>query len=128
MDAINPQEQPRISIGLPKLKTLRGTVVDTQARPIAAASIYATRHSETPFGHSTLLASAQSDRTGNFQMQVLETEAQYLSLEINKQGYFSRIYQNVVIRKEPLTVPLEKGVTVKGTVILPEGHCSRIAL
>lgn len=120
VDAIHPQEQPHISIRLPKLKTLHGTVVDTEARPIAAAQIYATRHRETPFGHNALLASAQTNDTGNFQMQVLETEAQYLSLEISKRGYFSRVYQNVVIGEKPLTVPLEKGMTVKGHVILPE--------
>ena len=119
VNAINPQEQPHISIQLPKLKTLYGTVVDTQERPIAAARIYATRHRETPFGHSVLLVSEQSDKTGKFQMQVLETEAQYLSLEISKRGYFSRIYQNVVIGEEPLTVLLEKGMTVKGHVTLP---------
>lgn len=120
VDAINPQEQPQISIRLPKLKTLYGTVVDTQERPIAAAQIYATRHRETLFGHSMPLVSTQTNNTGNFQMQVLETEAQYLSLEVSKRGYFSRIYQNVVIGEKPLIVPLEKGLTVKGNVILPE--------
>ena len=120
VDAIHPQEQPHISIRLPQLKTLHGTVVDTQERPIAAAQIYATRHRETPFGHNALLASAQTNDTGNFQMQVLETEAQYLSLEISKKGYFSRVYQNVVIGEEPLIVSLEKGLTVKGHVVLPE--------
>lgn len=119
VNAINPQRRPRIAIRLQKLKTLHGTVVDTQERPIAAAHIYATRHRETSFGHSVLLASAQSDDTGKFQMQVLETETQYLSLEISKRGYFSRIYQNVVIGKEPLIVLLEKGMTVKGNVTLP---------
>lgn len=127
INAINPQEQPHISIRPPKLKTLYGTVIDTQKHPIAAARIYATRHRETPFGHSVLLVSGQSDDTGKFQMQVLETEAQYLSLEISKRGYFSRVYQNVVIGEEPLTVLLEKGMTVKGHVTLPadidpEGH------
>ena len=120
VDAINPQEQPQISIRLPKLNTLHGRVVDTQERPIAAAQIYATRHRETPFGHSVPLTSTQSDDTGNFQMQVLETEAQYLSLEVSKRGYFSRVYQNVVIGEKPLIVPLEKGLTVKGHVILSE--------
>ena len=120
VDAIHPQEQPYISIRLPKLKTLHGTVVDTEARPIAAARLYATRQRETPFGHNALLASAASDAMGKFQMQVLETEAQYLSLEVSKSGYFSRVYQNVVIGEKPLTVPLEKGMTVKGHVILPE--------
>ncbi len=120
VDAINPQRQPRIAIRQPKLKTLHGTVVDTQERPIADAQIYATRYRETPFGHSTPLASTQSDDTGKFQMEVLETQAQYLSLEISKRGYFARVYQNIVIGEEPLIVPLEKGMTVKGHVILPE--------
>ena len=119
VDAINPQVQTRISIRLPKLKTLYGTVVDGQERPIAGARIYATRHRETLYGHNTLLASAQTDDTGNFQMQVLETEPQHLSLEVSKKGYFSRVYENVEIGKEPLIVPLEKGLTIKGHVILP---------
>lgn len=119
VNAINPQRQPRIAIELPQLKTLHGMVVDIQERPIAASRIYVTRHRGTSFGHSVLLASGQSDNTGKFQMQVLETEAQYLSLQISKSGYFSRIYQNVVIGEEPLIVLLEKGMTVKGHVTLP---------
>lgn len=119
VDAINPQAQTQISIHLPKLKTLRGTVVDTQKRPIVEAQIYVTRHRETPSGHSVLLASTLTDNIGNFQMQVLETEPQSLSLEISKKGYFSRIYENVEIEEEPLIVPLEKGLIVKGNVILP---------
>ena len=119
VDSINPQEQTQISIELPKLKTLHGTVVDTQERPITEAQIYATRHRETPYGHSARLASAQTDNTGNFQIQVLETEPQHLSLEISKKGYFSRVYENVEIGKAPLIVPLEKGLTVGGHVILP---------
>lgn len=119
IDAVNPQTQTQISIHLPKLKTLYGTVVDTQERPIAEAQIYATRHRETPSGHSVLLTSTQTDNIGNFQLQVLETDPQSLSLEISKKGYFSRIYENVVVGEEPLIVPLEKGLTVKGHVILP---------
>lgn len=119
VDAIHPQGQPRIAIHLPELNTLYGTVVDTQERPIAEAQIHATRHRETPSGHSARLASAQSDDMGNFQIQVLETEPQRLSLEISKRSYFSRVYENVEIGKQPLIVPLEKGMTVKGRVILP---------
>ena len=119
VDAINPQAQTQISIRPPKLKTVSGTVLDTQEHPIAEAQIYATRHRETSHGHSVLLASAQTDDTGNFQIQVLETEPQRLSLEISKKGYFSRVYENVEISKELLIVPLEKGLTVKGRVILP---------
>ena len=117
--SINPQNQAQVSIRLPKLDTLRGRVVDAVERPIAEAQIYATRHSETPDGHSVILTTTQTDDAGNFQMQVLETEARFLSLEVGKSGYFSRVYENVDIRKMPLTVPLEKGVAVKGHVILP---------
>ncbi|RKU17122.1 hypothetical protein C6503_11275 [Candidatus Poribacteria bacterium] len=120
VESINPEKQTEISIRLPKLETLRGTVVDGQSQPIADALIYATRHTETPHGHSAILASAQTDDTGNFQIQVLETEPQLLSLEVSKRGYFSRIYENVDIEKMPSIVPLEKGVTVKGRVILPQ--------
>ncbi len=120
VESINPQKQAEVSIRLPKLGTLRGTVVDGQAHPIASALIYATRHAETPHGHSAILAAAQTDDAGNFQMQVVETDSQFLSLEISKRGYFSRIYENVDIEKMPPIVRLEKGVTVKGRVILPE--------
>ena len=124
VDTINPQVQTRISIHLPKLKTLYGTVVDGQERPIAEARIYATRHRETLYGHDALLGSTQTNDTGNFRMKVLETEPQYLSLEVSKKGYFSRVYENVEIGKEPLIVPLEKGLTIKGQVILPRDIAS----
>ena len=120
VESINPQKQAEVAIRLPKLETLRGTVVDAQAQPIAGAQIYATRHTETPSGHSAILAAAQTDDTGNFQMQVLATEPQLLSLEVSKRGYFSRIYENVNIRKMSPMVRLEKGVTVKGRVVLPQ--------
>ena len=118
--SINPQKQTEVSIRLPKLETLRGSVVDGQAHPIADALIYATRHTETPYGHSAILAAAQTDNAGNFQIQVLETEPQRLSLEVSKRGYLSRIYENVDIEKIPPVVRLEKGTTVKGRVILPK--------
>lgn len=121
VESINPQKQAEVAIRLPKLETLRGTVVDAQAHPIAGAQIYATRHTETPSGHSAILAAAQTDDAGNFQMLVLATEPRLLSLEVSKRGYFSRIYENVDIRKMPPMVRLEKGVTVKGHVILPQG-------
>lgn len=118
--AINPQKQPEIAIRLSKLETLRGTVVDAQAHPIAGARLYATRHAETPHGHTAILAAAQTDETGNFQMHVLETEPHLLSLQVSKSGYFSRIYENVDIEQMPPMIPLEKGVTVKGRVSLPQ--------
>lgn len=102
------------------METLRGTVVDAQAHPIAGAQIYATRHTQTPSGHSAILAAAQTDDAGNFQMQVLATEPRLLSLEVSKRGYFSRIYENVDIEKMPPIVRLEKGVTVEGRVVLPQ--------
>ena len=120
IESINPEKQAEISIRLPKLETLRGTVVDAQSQPIVGALIYATRHPETSHGHSAMLASAQTDDTGNFQMQVLETEPHLLSLEVSKRGYFARIYENVDIEEMPSIVRLEKGVTVKGRVILPQ--------
>ena len=120
VESINPQKQAEVSIRLPKLETLRGTVVDEQAHPIAGALIYATRHTETPSAHSAIFAAAQTDDAGNFQMQVLATEPRLLSLQVSKRGYFSRIYENVDIEKMPPIVRLEKGITVKGRVILPQ--------
>lgn len=117
--SINPQKQAQISVRVLKLDTLRGSVVDEQERPIAGAQIYATRHSETPEGHGAILAATQTDEAGSFQMQVLETDARFLSLEVRKSGYFSRVYENVDIGKMPSVIPLEKGITLKGRVILP---------
>ncbi len=117
--SINPRKQAQISVRVPKLDTLRGSVVDEQDQPIAGAQIYATRHSETPEGHGAILAATQTDEAGNFQMQVLETEARFLSLEVRKSGYFSRVYENVDIGKMPSVIPLEKGITLKGRVVLP---------
>ena len=120
VESINPQKQAEISIRLPKLETLRGAVVEAHERPVGGAQIYATRHTETPSGHSAILAAAQTDDAGDFQMQVLATEPRLLSLEVSKSGYFSRIYENVDIQKMPPTIRLEKGVTVKGRVLLPQ--------
>ena len=118
VESINPQKQTQISIHLPKLEMLRGTVVDAQERPIAGAHIHATRHTET--GHSVSLSSAQTNAAGNFQMEVLETQPRWLSLEVSKKGYFSRVYENVDIGKMPPILPLKKGESVKGRVILPQ--------
>ena len=120
IESVNPQKQGQISINLPKLKTLRGRVVDVKERPIAGAQIHATRHTETSHGHSALLSSTQTNEAGNFQMKVLETEPRVLSLEVSKKGYFSRVYENVDIDKMPPILPIEKGKSVKGRVILPQ--------
>ena len=118
--SINPQKQAQISVRLPKLKTLRGTVVDAQEHPITGAQVYATRHAETIHGHGALLSSAQTNEAGNFHMEVLETEPRLLSLEVSKKGYFSRVYENVDIEKMPPILPLKKGESIKGSVILPQ--------
>ena len=122
--SIDPQKQDQISVRLPTIETLRGQVVDTQERPIAGAQIYATRRPETPEAHGALLASTQTDETGNFQIKVLETEPQFLSIRVSKRGYFSRVYENVDIGKMPAIMQLEKGATVKGHITLPQGLTS----
>ena len=119
--SIDPQKQDQISVRLPTMETLHGKVVDTQERPIAEAQIYATRRPETPQAHGAHLAATQTDETGNFRIQVLETEPQFLSIEASKRGYFSRVYENVDIGKMPPILRLEKGVTLEGRVILPQG-------
>ena len=119
VESINPQKQAQLTVHLPKMQTLRSTVIDAQEHPIAGAQVYATRYAETPYGHSTRLAAVQTNEAGNFQMQVLETEPRFLSLEIGKKGYFSRIYEYMDIRKMPSMIRLEKGVTVTGRVTLP---------
>ena len=120
IESIHPQKQTQISIRLPQLKTLRGTVVDAQERPVAGAQIHATRHAETSHGHGARLSSVQTNEAGNFQMEVLETEPRFLSLEVSKKGYFSRVYENVDIGKMPSMLPLKKGASAKGRVILPQ--------
>ncbi len=119
--SVDPQKQDQISVHLTTMETLHAKVVDTQERPIAGAQIYATRRPETPQAHGARLASTQTDETGNFQIQVLKTEPQRLSIEVSKSSYFSRIYENVDIGKMPPVIRLEKGVTVEGRVILPQG-------
>lgn len=119
--SIDPRKQDPISVRLPATETLRAKVVDTQERPIAGAQIYATRRPETPQAHGALLASTQTDKTGDFQIQVLETEPQLLAIEVSKKGYFSRVYENVDIGKMPPIIRLEKGVTLEGRVVLPQG-------
>ncbi len=124
--SIDPQKQDQISVRLPTIETLRGKVVDTQERPIARAQIYATRRPETSEAHSARLDSTQTDETGNFQVKVLETEPQFLSIRVSKRGYFSRVYENVDIGKMPSIIQLEKGATVEGHIILPQGLSSDV--
>jgi uncharacterized GH25 family protein len=119
LESVNPQDKKHLKIRLPKTKTLRGTVVDTQQRPIANAKLYAARQSENPHGHGALLAMTQTDTNGVFQINLLETEPHLLSIEVSKKGYLSRVYPNVKIGKDPLIVPLQKGFAIKGRVIFP---------
>ncbi len=119
LESVNPQSKKPLKIRLPKTMTLRGTVVDTQQRPIANAKLYAAHQSKNLHGHGDLLAMTQTDTNGVFQMNLLETEPHLLSIEVTKKGYLSRVYPNVKIGKDPLIVPLQKGFTIKGRVILP---------
>ena len=120
LEAVNPQSKKLHTIRLPKLKTLHGTVVDTQQRPIADAKLYAARRSENPHGHGALLSMTQTDANGTFQMLLLETKPRLLSVEVSKKGCLSRVYPNVDIGKDPLVVPLQEGFAIKGRVILPQ--------
>ena len=120
LEAVNPQSKKPLKIRLPKLKTLHGTVVDAQQRPIAEANLYAARRSENRYGHRALLATIQTNANGTFQMKILETEPHLLSVDVSKKGYLSKVYQNVRIGKDPLIVPLQKGFVIKGNVILPQ--------
>lgn len=127
IESVHPQNGERLTVRLPKLETLHGTVVDAQGSPVPEAQLYAMRLRETPHGHGALLAVTETDANGKFQMEVLETEPSLLSVEIGKKGYFTTGYENVNIREKPLLVTLEKGVTITGRVILPaniaaEGH------
>lgn len=119
IESVHPQRTAQLSVPLPKLETLHGTVVDAQERLVPDAQIYAMRHRETPHGHGALLAIAQADANGEFRMSVLETEPSQLSVEVAKAGYFTTVYENVDIGEEPLHVTLEKGVAITGRVILP---------
>ena len=119
LESVNPQSKKTLKIRLSKLKTLHGTVVDPQQRPIAEANIYASRRSENPYGHGALLSTTQTDTKGIFQIQLIDTKPHLLSVEVSKKGYLSRIYPNVAIGKDPLIVPLQKGYAIKGRVILP---------
>ena len=120
LESVNPQNKKHLKIRLPKLKTLRGTVVDPKQNPIADANLYATRRSENRYGHGVILAMTQTDANGAFQMLLLDTEPYLLSVRVSKKGYLSRVYPNVEIGNKPLVVPLQKGFAIKGRVILPQ--------
>ncbi len=119
LESVNPKNKKQFKIRLPKLKTLHGTVIDAKQRPIANAKLYGIRQSEITHGHGLILAMTQTDIKGVFRMQLLDTEPHLLSVEVSKEGYLSRGYPNVEIGKDPLIVPLQKGFTIKGRVILP---------
>ena len=120
LESVNPQKNEPILIHLPKLKTLRGEVVDTQQRPISGAQLLVARNSEDPNAHGTILATTQTDKNGTFSLQVLETDPHLLSVDVSKKGYLSRVYPSVKIKKEPLIVTLEKGYAIRGRIIFSE--------
>ena len=127
IESVHPQNGERLTVPMPKLETLHGTVVDAQGSPVSEAQLYAMRHRDTPHGHGALLAVTETDSNGQFQLEVLETEPSLLSVEIGKKGYFTTGYENVDIGEKPLLVTLEKGVAITGHVILPthiptDGH------
>ncbi len=124
LELVNPQNKKTLEIRLPKLKTLLGTVVDAQQRPIVNANLYVARQSKNPYGHGAILAMTQTDVNGAFRMQLLKTEPHLLSVEVSKKGYLSSVYPNVEIGEQPLIVPLQKGFAVKGRVILPQNVTS----
>ena len=124
IESVHPQNGERLTVQLPKLETLHGTVVDALGHPVPEAQLYAMRLRETPHGHGALLAVTETDANGKFQMEVLETEPNLLSVEIGKKGYFTTGYENVDIGEKPILVTLEKGLTLTGRVILPANVAS----
>lgn len=124
IESVHPQNGARLTVQLPKLETLHGTVVDALGHPVPEAQLYAMRLRETPHGHGALLAVTETDANGKFQMEVLETEPNLLSVEIGKKGYFTTGYENVDIGEKPILVTLEKGLTLTGRVILPANVAS----
>lgn len=120
LETVNPQSNKPVKIRLPKLKTLRGTVVDTQQQPISGVHLYAAHRTEKSYAHDTLLSKTQTDTNGKFNMQLFTTKAQPLSIEVSKKGYLARVYPDVTIEKDPLIITLHKGYAIKGRVILPK--------
>lgn len=120
LESVNPQSNKPLRIRLPKLKTLRGTVVDTQQQPIAGVHLYAAHRTDNSYAHDILLSQIQTDTNGNFIMQLFNTTSQRLSVEVSKKGYLARVYPEVTIEKDPLIITLHKGYAIKGRVILPK--------
>lgn len=119
-ESVNPQSDKPLKFSLPKLKTLQGTVVDTKQHPIQDVQLYAARRTENRHGHDYLLSRTQTDTNGNFNMQLFNTKPQLLSLKVSKKGYLSRVYPNLTIEKDPLTITLHAGLSIKGRVVLPK--------
>ncbi len=119
LETVNPQTDNPLHIQLPNLIALHGSVVDTQQQPLSDVQVRTILHAKESGGHGAHLAMTQTDEKGVFNLQVMETASQLLSVEVSKKGYLSRVYPNVKISRDPVRVTLEKGHTVKGTVILP---------
>ncbi len=120
LESVDPQSSIPVRIRIPKLKTLRGTVVDTQQQPIVGVHLYAAHRTDNSYAHDILLSQTQTDTNGNFTMQLYKTKSQRLSVEVSKKGYLARVYPNVTIEKDPLIITLHKGYAIKGQVILPK--------
>lgn len=120
LESVNPEAKEPLIIHLPRLRTFRGTVVDTQKRPIAGAQLIVSCNSDSFSGHGTPLVTAQTNIKGIFKLQVLKTDPHLLSVKVSKKGYLSRVYPNLKISKDPLIVTLEKGYAIKGRVVLPQ--------
>lgn len=124
LESVDPQNSNPIKIQLPKLKTVRGTVVDTQKQPIAGVNLYAAHRAVNSYAHDTLLSKTQTDANGNFRMQLFNTKLEPLSLEVSIKGYLARVYPDIKIEKDPLIITLHKGYAIKGLVILPKDVAS----
>ena len=120
LESVDPQSSKPLRIRLPKLKTLRGTVVDTQQQPIVGVHLYAAHRTENSYTHDILLSHTQTDTNGNFIMQLYNSTSQRLSVEVSKIGYLARVYPEVTIEKDPLIITLHKGYAIKGRVVLPK--------
>lgn len=120
LETVDPRSNKPLRIRLPKLKTLRGTVVDTQQQPISGVHLYAAHRTDNSYAHDILISKTQTDTNGNFTMQLINTTSQRLSVEVSKKGFLARVYPEVTIEKDPLIITLHKGYAIKGRVILPK--------